>query len=450
MPYTVYTLDTVDTMDTERGEDTVDGESGGAPDGDPGGDRGVWERYAAYLSAPPETVVEWNDPRSSARGWLVMNSRRGGAAGGGTRMRPGLTRREVEFLAKVMELKFSISGPPIGGAKSGIDFDPDDPRKPEVLRRWFAAIRPYLEECYSTAGDLNVDEVREVLPLCREIGLAHPQQGVARGHLELSGERLAQRLDTLRAGLAQPVGEPLAVEGLELTVADLVTGFGVATATQRLLERQGRSLNGLRMLLEGFGRVGGAAALYLSRGGARIVGIVDDRSALVPDEPLGADGIEALLRARRGNRLPARATRGNSSEDRRRFGAVQADVCVCAAASGTVDAAVLDRLERQGVDAIVCGANHPFASAAPGDTSLEREADGRFAVVADFVANCGTAHAFAFQLAREVPASPAEIFDSVEMTVGAALDDAIARAGNPRRGLLAAAIEAALARRAEE
>ena len=37
--------------------------------------------------------------------------------------RPGLDRREVESLAKTMEVKFTVSGPAIGGAKSGIDFD---------------------------------------------------------------------------------------------------------------------------------------------------------------------------------------------------------------------------------------------------------------------------------------------------------------------------------------
>jgi len=34
-----------------------------------------------------------------------------------------------------MEVKFSVSGPAIGGAKSGIDFDPADARKNAVLRR---------------------------------------------------------------------------------------------------------------------------------------------------------------------------------------------------------------------------------------------------------------------------------------------------------------------------
>ena len=66
----------------------------------------------------PEIVFEWNDSETEAKGWVVINSLRGGAAGGGTRMREGLDRREVESLAKTMEVKFSVSGPPIGGAKA--------------------------------------------------------------------------------------------------------------------------------------------------------------------------------------------------------------------------------------------------------------------------------------------------------------------------------------------
>lgn len=75
-----------------------------------------------------------------------------------------------------------------------------------------------------------------------------------------------------------------------------------------------------------------------------------------------------------------------------------------------------------------------------------RSADRRFAVVADFIANLGTAHAFAYQVERDEPAAAVEIFDSIEMTVCSALDEAIVRAGRADRGLLAAAIEGALDR----
>ena len=59
----------------------------------------------------PEIVFEWSDAETGARGWTVINSLRGDAAGGGTRMRAGLDRREVESLAKTMEVKFTVSGP---------------------------------------------------------------------------------------------------------------------------------------------------------------------------------------------------------------------------------------------------------------------------------------------------------------------------------------------------
>lgn len=420
-------------IETERGDPTVVRAD-------------IWRRYADFLSRPPQMVLEWNDPESSARGWLVINSLKGGAAGGGTRMRPGCNREEIVFLAKVMELKFTVSGPAIGGAKAGIDFDPEDPRKRQVLRRWFRAIRPFLETRYSTAGDLNVDEMRDVIPLCAEMDLLHPQQGLARGHLGLEGEDLSRRLDAVRQGLGQVVGEELGMPEEKLRLADLVTGFSVATSAVRLMEHRGRSLNGLRVLLEGFGRVGGATALYLARWGARLVGISDVRNVLISEEGLAAPQIEKLLRSRTSNRLPMNQSKQEAAAAMSRYREIPADLFVCAAASGTVDGPVMDRLDAQGVQVIISGANRPFHSAFPGDTSVDHEADDRFAVAADVIANCGTAHAFAYQIGRDEPAGAAEIFDSVEMTVCSTLDRAVTLAGSAERGLLAAALEETLSR----
>ena len=76
------------------------------------------ELLKKFEDKTPEIVFEWSDPETEAEGWVVINSLRGGAAGGGTRMRVGLDKREVESLAKTMEIKFTVSGPQIGGAKS--------------------------------------------------------------------------------------------------------------------------------------------------------------------------------------------------------------------------------------------------------------------------------------------------------------------------------------------
>ena len=149
----------------------------------------------------PEIIFEWKDAETEAEGWVVINSLRGGAAGGGTRMRVGLDKREVESLAKTMEVKFTVAGPPIGGAKSGINFDPKDPRKEGVLRRWYAAVSPLLKSYYGTGGDLNVDEIHEVIPITEDCGVWHPQEGVFNGHFQPKESQKINRIGQLRQGV---------------------------------------------------------------------------------------------------------------------------------------------------------------------------------------------------------------------------------------------------------
>src|SRR6187551_1442259 len=152
-----------------------------------------------------EIVFEWSDTETEARGWVVINSLRGGAAGGGTRMRKNLDKREVESLAKTMEIKFSVSGPAIGGAKSGICFDPSDPRKKGVLERWFMAVAPLLKSYYGTGGDLNVDEIHDVIPLTEKMNVRHPQEGTVVGHLHASEEHKQTIIGQLQKGVKQRI-----------------------------------------------------------------------------------------------------------------------------------------------------------------------------------------------------------------------------------------------------
>ena len=132
------------------------------------------ELLKKYRSKRPEIVFEWSDEETGAEGWVVINSLRNGAAGGGTRMRAGLNKEEVVSLAKVKEIKFSVCGPAIGGAKSGINFDPNDPRREQVLEKWYSAVYPILKNYYGTGGDMNVDEIKDVIPITEELGLWHP------------------------------------------------------------------------------------------------------------------------------------------------------------------------------------------------------------------------------------------------------------------------------------
>jgi glutamate dehydrogenase/leucine dehydrogenase len=405
----------------------------------------MWTRYNAFLLAPPEVTVAWHDTETGARGWLVVNSFRGGAAGGGTRMRIGANPREVGYLAKTMELKFALAGPAIGGAKSALDFDPADPRKAGVLERWFAAIAPYLRDRYGTGGDLNVDEVLEVIPMIQALGVEHPQAGVVRGHFRPGPEAFDRVIASLDCGVKAPVEGALGLAGKETTVADMITGYGVARAVIEYYDRIGGRLEGARVLLEGFGNVGAAAGLYLARAGALLVAISDAEKALVAPDGLDAGDVERLIREGPPRLLPA-DPRARVGDARDGFFHVPADIFVCAASSGTIHDARLDLLSAAGVKVVACGANQPFRERQLGSTRVHRLADGRFAVLMDCLANLGMARTFSYLMEDGAEPEPSAVFRTVQATIATAVDETLEQAERPHRGLMAATLSVALDR----
>lgn len=401
-----------------------------------------YRRFETFLRMPPLLTIEWHDDRSPAVGVLVINSLRGGAAGGGTRMRlfphPSETasvdlaalHAEALFLAKTMEIKFQVSGPTIpgpgdsreavGGAKSVLHFDPSDPRKTDVLRRWYAAIAPYLLHCYGTGGDLNVDELEEVVPLTEEAaGVRHPQEGIVAAHPGLTTEQRRRIVENLRIGVSVPVPLP-DLPQLDLRLADLITGFGIAEAVAAYLDGVGEALEGKRVLVEGFGAVGGSAAYYFHAAGARVVGILckEGPNFLWASSPEGVD-VPALFAGRRpGGLLPTTSSRGPSPDA---FWSVSADCYVPAARSQSVGPATLDRLRDAGVTILACGANNPFDDSGPGNLAVQRRADAELAVVPDFVANCGMARTFAYLMLESASLEPEAIFADVRETIRSAV-----------------------------
>ncbi|HET9440418.1 MAG TPA: Glu/Leu/Phe/Val dehydrogenase dimerization domain-containing protein [Longimicrobiales bacterium] len=402
----------------------------------------VWQRYSEFLRQPPELTFAWHDAVTGARAWLIINSLRGGAAGGGTRMRVGCDPREVAYLAKAMELKFAISGPAIGGAKTGIDFDPSDARKTEVLERWYRAIAPYLRERYGTGGDLGIDEITDVLPAFARLGLRHPQEGVVRGHLAPPPDQFDHIVRKLDAGVAAPAESA----SLHFTVADVVTGFGVAQAIAHYYRRCAQDLSSARVLLEGFGNVGAACALYLARTGARVVAIRDAQKVLLAPDGLSAQDVEQLIATRNGKLLPNDDVRVVHTRVAERFLSTRADVFVCAAISGSIDESVMTRLSALGVRTIACGANQPFAESKMGSTRVAQYADQRFAILPDILANLGMARTFSYLMEPHAQLTAHPILSAVESTITATLDQVLARNVRPDAGLLAGTLGLALDR----
>ena len=396
----------------------------------------------------PEIVFEWKDPETEAEGWVVINSLRGGAAGGGTRMRAGLDRNEVESLAKTMEVKFTVSGPPIGGAKSGINFDPADPRKAGVLDRWYKAVTPLLKNYYGTGGDLNIDEIHEVIPITENYGLWHPQEGVLSGHFNVRENQRIHQIGQLRYGVSKVLEDPAYTPDIKrkYKVADMITGYGVAESIRHYYALFDGDVNGKRAIIQGWGNVAAAAGYYLAQMGVRIVGIIDRDGGVVKADGFDKETIRQLYLNRDGNRLRTDGILDGMLPFDQLNATVwdlPADIFIPAAASRLVSKEHVERLAANGLEVISSGANVPFADREIFYGPVMEYVDGRLSLIPDFIANCGMARVFAYLMQRNVEMSDEAIFADVSRVIHGALS-AIRDMSTSKTGISSRAYEIAL------
>ena len=392
----------------------------------------------------PEIVFEWNDSETEAQGWLVINSLRGGSAAGGTRMRVGVSRDEVLALAKTMEVKFTVSGPDIGGGKSGINFDPKDPRKTGVLKRWFKAAKPILKTYYGTGGDMNVDEVHEVIPFCKDEGILFPLEGIINGHLNLEGAEKIKIINQLSKGV------PLAVTTKSLApnistkycVGDLITGYGVCESVIHFYNIYGGTIKGKRVIIQGWGNVAATAAYYLAQAGATIVGIIDKNGGLINKDGFSFDKISELLKNRKSNFLNDSEVQSFTTINKNIW-KVGAEIFIPAAASRLVTDEQLDNMIKNNLEVISAGANVPFADKEIFFGPIAKKADDKISVIPDFISNCGMARTFSYLMEENIEMNDFAIFDAVSKTIKVALEKAY-KQNNTKTNLAKTAFEIAL------
>jgi glutamate dehydrogenase/leucine dehydrogenase len=332
-----------------------------------------------------------------------------------------------------MEVKFTVSGPPIGGAKSGINFDPNDPRKAGVLHRWYSAVMPLLKYYYGTGGDLNVDEIHEVIPHTEDVGIWHPQEGVFTGHYKPTEPQKVNRIGQLRQGVVKVIEDSTFTPDLnkKYTVADMCTGYGVAEAVKHYYELWGgqlkgkpssaKAMEGRRVVVQGWGNVGAAAGFYLSQAGAKIVGILTREGGLINQAGFSHEEICKLVVDRDGNRLVTPDLLSFDTVNNKIWD-LEFEVFIPAAASRLVNKEQVDKMMASKVEVFSCGANVPFADPQIffGPTGLY--ADEKISVIPDFIANCGMARVFAYFMESEVAMDDASIFGDISKTIKTALE----------------------------
>jgi glutamate dehydrogenase/leucine dehydrogenase len=387
-----------------------------------------------FENKTPEIIFQWQDSQTEAKGWVVINSLRGGGAGGGTRMRVGLDQHEVISLAKTMEVKFTVSGPPIGGAKSGINFDPNDPRKKEVLKRWYAAVTPLLKHYYGTGGDLNVDEINEVIPITEDCGVWHPQEGVFNGHYQPRESQKINRIGQLRQGVLKTIESENYTPDIErkFVIADMITGYGVAESVKHYYKIYGGNLKNKRVIVQGWGNVGSAAAYYIAQDGAKVVGIIDRNGGLINEKGFSFEEIKKLFLNKNGNAINDKNLL-SFDEINDQIWDLKSEIFLPCAASRLITKDQVERMLKSGIEVIAPGANVPFADKEIFFGPISDFTDQNTSLIPDFISNCGMARVFAYLMGNDLERMEDEsIFKDTSKTIQNALEDVFEKNSNPK------------------
>ena len=219
---------------------------------------------AAMLRVPKRELivnfpVEMDD--DSVRvftGYRVHHNTALGPTKGGIRYHPGVSLDEVRALAMWMTWKCAVVGLPYGGAKGGVICDPKmlSVRELENLTRRYAT---EISVLMSPQGDIPAPDVG-------------------------TGEReMAWIMDTysMHRGYSVPAvvtGKPLVIGG-SLGRSE-ATGRGVMITTLEALKRKNIAVEGARVVVQGFGKVGAPSAYFIEERGAKVIAVGDAQGGI--------------------------------------------------------------------------------------------------------------------------------------------------------------------------
>lgn len=288
-------------------------------------------------------------------GYRVLHNTARGPGKGGIRFDPGVTRDEVKALAAWMTWKCAVVDLPFGGAKGGVLCDPSTMSQRELerlTRRYTSGIIHTLgPESDVPAPDMNTNE--QVMAWIMDTYSMHARHTVT----------------------AVVTGKPVVMGG-SLGRRE-ATGRGCMIVTKEALAHLGMPMKTATVAVQGFGKVGKAAAQLLAREGARVVAIGDITGAV--RDPRGLD-VDDVARWVTTHRSLARYPRAEHLSNDDLLG-LEVDVLVPAATENVITSRNAPRI---GAKVVIEGANGPTTAAA--DSILEKR--GVF-VVPDILANAG-------------------------------------------------------------
>lgn len=333
----------------------------------------------------PVLSLKLADPETGLLAYIVVDEFVGGIAGGGMRMSPSVTEEEVRRLAEVMTYKWAAMGMPFGGAKMGIVGDPQSPKKQEMLRMFGKLAKPLLQTMVFTGPDMGIssDELEVVF---EEVGIDTVNLVVR----HLKTESKVKALEDVRLSNLGGMG-----------FEDLITGWGVAQATEEAWNLMGNSIDGATISIQGFGAVGRSAAVFLHGIGAKVVCISDAEGTVFKKDGLNVptmveNQVEGGLVNRR--KLPKSVKR----LERDYWLSPKTDILIPAAIPDSINKSNVRRVK---ASLIVEGANIPASY----EVEEKLHKKGVF-VVPDFIANAGLVCGFGLIVTGATVRDQREVF----------------------------------------
>ncbi|HXF56895.1 MAG TPA: Glu/Leu/Phe/Val dehydrogenase [Actinomycetota bacterium] len=289
------------------------------------------------------------------KGYRVHHSTSRGPSKGGIRYHPSVTLDEVKALAMWMTWKCAVVNIPFGGAKGGVVVDPARLSQGELER-------------------LTRRYAYELLPL---IG---PERDIPAPDLGTNEQVMAWIMDTYstRTGFSVPgvvTGKPLSIGGS--AGRTLATARGVMYITLATLKHLGRSVEETRVVVQGFGKVGGGTVQLLHQQGCRIVGVSEYGGGVYEPNGLSPERLSAWKRET-GSLVGLPGAETVTNEE---LLELDCDVLIPAAVEGQITEKNADRIK---ASIIVEAANGPTTPDA--DEVLQERG---VVVVPDILANAG-------------------------------------------------------------
>ncbi|MBS0017591.1 MAG: Glu/Leu/Phe/Val dehydrogenase [Arthrospira sp. SH-MAG29] len=274
---------------------------------------------------------------------------------GGTRYHPTVNLGELSALAMLMTWKCALLGIPYGGAKGGIAIDPAQYSLAELER----LTRRYTSE------------------LIKDIG---PAIDIPAPDIGTSSREMAWMMDTYSMNMGHAVlgvvtGKPLSIGGSK--GRDMATGRGVMITVREALLEKGQTLEGVTIAIQGFGKVGGAAAQLLHEAGAKIIAVSDAFGGVFAPHGLDIPALQSHVN----NQKTVVGFPGSDSISNAELLTLPCDVLIPAALEDQITEDNADRIQAK---LVAEAANAPITLIA--DQILERRG---ITVLPDILANAG-------------------------------------------------------------